>query len=344
MTIRFLLRRFSFKSTNVRSFFFLLVLFTPRICSAQTISEETKYIFGLKRTDVAPDGLLSSRAAVLFSVEYSEKELSDIQKGFQQIGIDAVVYVESERVLAGMDLKNAYTGNFIRRDIHFLIFMSKENQEFQFFFLPMGSRNNWTRAGQSAWFLHSNTLPQILTTVYRSIVSTQKRQSFLINDYPEQGVPLKFIADNRNETMVPNLRSFKIAVPKMGDASVELNQFLKEKFPMNYEMTDDTVSEKDLIQKGYRYVLRYVHAGGALAKEMMGYDMSKSESALVTVTYNNGKLQLKTIPSQTLVYKFYLKDLEDRGLYFGTKWDADLTWQDALKNHLDAYRAAGRLN
>ena len=72
--------------------------------------------------------------------------------------------------------------------------------------------------------------------------------------------------------------------------------------------------------------------------------MSKSESALATVNYPNVVLQLKTIPAATSVFKFYIKNIDEDVFYLGRKWDADVTWQEALKNYVDGYRAAGKLN
>lgn len=327
---------------------FLVLLLLPAFFAsvAQTLSEEDKFISRLKNVENAPEGILSSRAALLFSVDYSQTELEDIQKAFQQIGIDAVAYVEIERVLAGTDMKKAYGGQFARRNIKFLIFIRKEKSEYQFSFVRFNPKSVWTKNGQSSWFLHSANLQALLTEVFRTLVSTQKRQNFLINDFPEKDIVLNSAADNRNENTAPNIRSAKIAIPKLGDeqANRELEQYLKENFHAKYNIVEDSLSEKDLEQNGYAYVLRFVHARGSLAKEILGYDMSKTESALVTVSYPNGTLQLKTIPSQTLIYKFYFKSLEDGSLYFGTKWDADITWQEALKNHLDGYRVVGKIN
>src|SRR5450432_3675984 len=114
------------------SIFFIFLSF---VCSAQTASEEDKFVSRLKQTDVPPGDLLSARSAVLFSPEYAQKELEEIQARFQQIGIDAVTYIESERALAGHDLLNSFASYFISREIKFLIFMKKGKEEYQFNFV-----------------------------------------------------------------------------------------------------------------------------------------------------------------------------------------------------------------
>jgi hypothetical protein len=338
--------RFQSKFSFVKTSCFLLFALSSGFCFSQPQSEEARFISGLQRLAIAPDGLLSLRAALLFSVDYSQNELESIQKAFQQIGIDAVTYVDSERVLAGTDLQMVFTRQFTRRDIKFLIFIWKENDEYHISFLPFNPKTLWTKSSQPAWFLHSSNLQDLLFMIFHALASTQKRQSFLINDFPEMDANANLFSSNRNETQVPNIKSSKIAVPKMRDESTqkEWEQFLKDNFHVRYEMVEDTISENDLELKGFNYILRFIHARGSLAKEILGYELSKSESALASVTYSNGVLQLKTIPSETLVYKFYFKSLENSELYFGTKWDADITWQDALKNHLDAYRILGKIN
>jgi hypothetical protein len=92
------------------------------------------------------------------------------------------------------------------------------------------------------------------------------------------------------------------------------------------------------------YTLSFIHARGKAGKEILGYDMSKAESALASVTYPNGQLQLKTIPSQTPVYKFYFRHIDSGNVYLGTKWDADITWQDALNNHIRGLKAELKIN
>jgi hypothetical protein len=109
-------------------------------------------------------------------------------------------------------------------------------------------------------------------------------------------------------------------------------------------MTEPGTSERDLRKQGLLYVLCYVHTRGVAAKELLGYDMSKSESALVSVTYPGDQQQLKNIPSNTPIYKFYFKHIDSGNVFFGTKWDADLTWDQALLNQLKGMNAELRLN
>ena len=325
---------------------FIFLFFLSGISYGQPLSEEDRFISKLKPIGAAPEGLLSARSAVLFSADYSQNELEEIQSAFQRIGIDAVSYLESERVLAGRDLMNAYGRNFLSRDIKFLIFIKKDNQEYQFNFIPFNPQSGWANPDQSTWFVHSPELRVLLQIVFRAVAGSQKRQNFLINDFPERGGQPAAMAGRREEDWAPGVKGSKIAVPKIGEseADKELELYLKENFHAKYELVEPDASEKDLLVKEFVYILRFIHTRGSLAKDILGYDMSKSESALATVNYPNGALQLKTIPSANSIYKFYLKNIEDGLFYLGRKWDADITWQAALKNYIDGYRAAGKLN
>ncbi len=326
----------------------LLIVFVYLALSAagQTVSEEDRFISKFKTNDVPLPDLLASRSAVLYSANCSAKNLEELQKGFQQFGVDAISYVESGRAMAGVDLMNAYARYFIKRNVKILIFLRKENSEFKALLVPFNSSTSWVNPEQNAWYVHSMTVGGVLQTIYRGVIATQKRQNLLINDFPEYAGPFGAVsaAGRRDENLAPNIRGLRVAIPRTGNATndTDLENYAKE-LTLKYEMVDYNVEEKDLIQKGFVYVLRFIHSPGAIAKEVLGYDMSKTESALATVSYSNGQMQLKTIPSETIVYKFYIKHLDDGIFYLGTKWDADINFVDALRNHFDGYRAAGRL-
>lgn len=311
----------------------------------QPVSEVARFLATLQLRDIPPDGLTASRSMGLYSSEFMEKDLQDVQKGLMAFGIDPVSYVESERPLAGRDMITLYGRNFIQRDIHFLIFMEKGNAGCTFYIVGFNGTLSWTSPGQTAWRVQGPTIRSAIETIRRAVIGSQKRENFLVNDFPERTSKLNRVHGERNEFMAPNLRANRVAVPKFGEAKADstLAVYLKANFPVKYELVDPLAEDKDLLDKGFVYVLRYLHAPGSLAKAMLGYDMTKSESAFVSESYNNGVVQLKTIPANQLIYKFYIRHLDYTDYYLGLKWDADITWQEALKNHLDGYRAARQI-
>jgi hypothetical protein len=65
---------------------------------------------------------------------------------------------------------------------------------------------------------------------------------------------------------------------------------------------------------------------------------------LATTYFADGLPQIKTIPTTDRVYKFYMKNLEYGNIFLGNKWDADTSWQDALRNYVMALRADAKIN
>jgi hypothetical protein len=335
---------FNFKKHLLDRFLFFALFLISGICSAQDMEEDERFISSLNLIDVAPEGLLASRSVVLFSPEVSQKQLEELQKGFQRVGIDAVLYAESSRVFAGPDMLAKYQAFFSQRDIRFIIFLGKVSDYYSLKFLPF--KNNLSARNQQAWLVKSTGINGLLGNLFRSLTSTQRKQNYLVNDFPERNPALGTLTSRRLDGLAPNVRSHKIAVPKMPDpdSSAALEEFLKVNLKgEHYEIVENDPNESELMNKGFIYILNYIHTRGVTAKEILGYDLSKSESAFVTVSYSNGILQLKTIPADTSVYKFYIKKLEDGIIYLGLKWDADITWQDGLKNHLDSYRITGKI-
>jgi hypothetical protein len=316
----------------------LLLLFLISLCSlAQPATEKDVVMSRLNYTDVMPEGLLSKRSIVLYDESISEKELEETQKAFQQTGIDAAAYIIIDHVLAGPDPLRAFTAYLTNRGVDFLIFFEKE-KDYSLTFVSYNNSRDLVDISAPAWKQTHNSLTEMLRMTYRFAISNQKRQNLLINEYPETDMTLKYFVGRRNETFTSDVVSFKIAVVKWGDekADAELAQILKEHFPVKYELVDSKLEERDLGNRGFRTILRFVHTRGIVAKKILGYDLNQLANSLSTVYFVNGEADIKTIPSNQTVYKFYVKHIEYGNLFLGKGWDADITWQDALKNHLQA--------
>jgi hypothetical protein len=136
------------------------------------------------------------------------------------------------------------------------------------------------------------------------------------------------------------VKSFKVAVPKFGNdrADTALVQMLKQYFPVKYELVDPELDDRELERKGFILVLRFIHTRGRVAKKILDYDLTQMASSIASVMMVDGEPQIKTIPIEVPVYKFYIKHLEYGNIFLGNKWDADQTWQVALANHLQLMR------
>jgi hypothetical protein len=90
--------------------------------------------------------------------------------------------------------------------------------------------------------------------------------------------------------------------------------------------------------------LCYVHTRGEAAKEVLGYDMSKGEKSYASIAYPEGQLQLKILPREEVVYKFYFRHTDNGNVFLGSKWDADTQWLDALRNHVLGFKQEAKIN
>jgi len=322
---------------KIQVFFFFLFFYTETV--AQSSTEKESVLANLNYVDAIPDGLLSKRSIVIYDEAITQDELRETQNAFQQIGIDAVSYVNPDRVLAGPDIMKAFTTYLTSRAIDFLIFFEKD-KEYNLSFVRFNKTRFLVDNKAATWRQSNGSLSDLLTSVFRNVIVTQKKQNLLINELPETDLNLKYFIGRRNETFTSDVVSFKVAVVKWGDekADAELEQILKENFPVKYELVNPELEERDLSSRGFRTILRYVHTRGSVAKEILGYDLTQLATSLSTVYFVNGEADVKAIPASETIYKFYVKHIEYGNIFLGKGWDADITWQDALKNHLQAMR------
>jgi hypothetical protein len=242
--------------------------------------------------------------------------------------------------LAGADPQKAFTDYLVSRNVSFLILFNKEKQSYTLTFVRFNGKTDLVNPTSPAWKQSNSVLNELLQTIYRFALSNQKKQNFLVNEFPETDIPVKYFSGRRTETYTAMVKSFKVAVPKFGNekADAALEQLLRDYFPVKYEVVDPAIDERELQSRGFIMVLRFVHTRGIVAKKILDYDISQIANSIASVMVINGESQLKTIPSEETVYKFYIKHLEYGNIFLGNKWDADTSWQTALANHLQLMR------
>jgi hypothetical protein len=332
--------RYQSKLLSLKTLTVLLFVFVTLSSFSQPALEKDALVSRLAFAETVPEGLLARRAVVLYEGGITQKDLEETQKAFQQTGIDAVAYFVSDYLLAGADPQKAFTDYLVSRNISFLILFDKEKQNYRLTFIRFSGTRDLVNPASLAWRQTNPVLSELLITIYRFALSNQKKQNFLVNDFPETDISIKYFSGRRTETYTAMVKSFKVAVPKFGNekADAALEQLLKDYFPVNYELVDPTIDERELESKGFVMVLRFVHTRGIVAKKILDYDISQTANSIASVMVINGESQLKTIPTEETVYKFYIKHLEYGNIFLGNKWDADTSWQIALANHLQLMR------
>ncbi|NOS91699.1 MAG: hypothetical protein HOP30_07240 [Cyclobacteriaceae bacterium] len=329
----------------MRHFSFLFILFFGYSSFAQSV-EESELMARLNFSTTIPTELLTTRSVVLFQSAIPQKDLDECQSFFQQSGIDAVAYFDIHRMLAGHDVRRTYASYLANRGIKFLILFQKDEKGYRLIFCSFNGKKDLVDINSAAWKQENVSLNELLRTVYRFAVSNLKKQNFLINDLPEMDITINPFTGRINESFSIEVKSFKTAIPKFGNPvdDAELEAYLKANFPLKYELVDADATEESLYAKGFRTILRFVHARGIVAKEILGYDVTQVARSLPSAVFVNNEIQIKTVPSSEVIYKFYFKNIEYGNVFLGNKWDADLTWQDALRNHIQAYKINQKIN
>ena len=326
--------------------FFLLVLFGyhPVIC--QLVIPEKTLIQELNLQGGLPEKLLSSRTAVFHDYTITPKELQEVQLSFQRTGIDAIVYFELDRLFASKDVSKAFDLYLTKREITNLVFLEKDDQGYRLTITPFTGKDNIIEPKQPAWSTSNPLLTEALKTLYQTAANQQKKENLLVNDAAETDAKINFILGKRNEFYATDLKVDPLAIPKTGDEKIdqELEEAFKNNYPLKFKLTEPGLSEAELRKQGQLYVMCFLYTRGEVAKDLLGYDMAKTESAFLSVTYPEGQQQLKNIPSNAPVFKFYFKHIDSGNVFLGTKWDADLTWQQALLNHIRGMKAELRIN
>lgn len=295
---------------------------------------------------VIPLDLLATKTIALYQSDFSMKELQQIQAGFERTGVDAVLYYPADLPMSNRDVQKVFTDYLIKREIKYLAFLKKSDKGYDFVFTEFDKTVSMAKAGQPGWKISGPNLQEISMDIYRTALNSQKRVNMLVSPTPEIGLNLRFIRGQRAEYFGLDLKVDKLAVIKFGNEAWDksLEEIFKAYYPFKYTFFEPGTSEAEIRQKGYLFILHYFHTRGNAAMELLGYDMSKTGSAIASVSYANGQMQLKSNAADESVYKYYFKHLENGNIYLGTKWDADTSWQQALLNQIKGLKAELKIN
>ncbi len=294
----------------------------------------------------APANLLSTRSVALYDYRLTPQEINDFQRGFQRIGIDAVAYFPIDVVFSGKDGMLGYMGYLNERQISFLLFLQKGPEGYRFTAATYNQKPTLIDTATAAWQVGNARLNDLLTTVLQDSWRSQKKSNYLVNEFPETDIKVDAVRGRRQEFYAIDLRIDNLAVPKFGKEAMDkaLEDFFVANYPLRYKIVDAGSDEQELRRKGFSYVLCYVHTRGEAAKQVLDYDLSKGEKSYASIAYPEGQLQLKVLPKDEIVYKFYFRHIDNGNIYLGTKWDADINWLDALRNHVLGFKQEAKIN
>lgn len=368
------------KKIAYRLLFSLMLTLPVFMASAQ--DEEEVNAAGFRFLDYGndmPEGLFSGKTAVLVTTLPKEgTSLRSDWKGmakeahptFKEAGIDAVGYYYMEDVMAGKESTRAYSEQFKKREIKYLLLLNEVmldikgrlKKRYAVVITPFNEEADLMNNGQKAWKAQGNSLSRVLKKVEKEARrSSDKKENLLIIDVPEFFEPFNIIQGKRYEAYPVNLKVDKLAVPKLEEHNIpqdrpggmlnnqlakqleEENQEIKKQnkvlnrifleYPYEYTIVDPDQTEEQLKNQRYQFVIYRLHSTGRNIRKMLGYEEDDAED-YVTVKNKNGQIIMRTIPANAPVYKYYAKQLFTGDIYVGSKWDADEEWNEALENFL----------
>jgi hypothetical protein len=325
--------------------FLSILLFGFFSAAAQLPLNEQQFISRLKPGETLPEKLLSTRSVVFYPFTMTVKEMESVQKSFQRTGIDAVAWFEGDLVYAGRDPLVSLAEHLNKREISHMVIFQKDASGYRVFITSYNKKANLVEQDQSAWNAENKLLDQLLLQIYRTAANSLKNENLLVNDVPETGFTINAIDGNRNEFYAIDLKVDALAVPKFGNEAMdkELEEIMKT-YPYKYTLTEAGLSEAELRKAGFLFVLRFVHARNKTIRSVLGYEVARAQSAIVSMTFASETPSLKNIHANEDVFKFYFKHIESKNVFLGRKWDADQSWQQALWNQLRGYKAEFNLN
>lgn len=295
---------------------------------------------------------------------------------FMSTGIDAVAYYFMNDVISGIEAGREFAAEMKERGIKNLIILSdvwvkikgKEAERFVILVTSFNGETTLMSNGQPAWKTQNKKLEKALDKLKKE-TSRQRlvKKNLLISDYPELFRDIDIIKGRRSETYSNSLKVDKIAFAGFEIADIpenrprglinnniakeaakangiargnnnKLNEILQQQYPFEYDATPSHPDEQALLNLGFSYVVYHLHTYGLSIKYLLDYQIEEGVSDFITVKQQKGKTILRNIPTESPVYKFYLKHLRTNDVYVGSRWDADETWTEALKNFISNIR------
>ena len=309
-----------------------------------------------------PANLLSSRTAIILrsSDEYSRAQWRTVSQEFHeyflQMGIDPTFYVHEQDMYANPVIRQSYMRLFDVRDLGNLVILERNAGRY-----VMSITSNFDQQGffrnTKAWRETDSTTDALLfklgLIVKQSDMSTS---NFLILTAPEFIEDINFFKGSRLPNYAGILRRQKLGVarfdslridPKLSDEKRRVlqdynrqvatyNKQLEEIFS-NYPFEWEMFSFKDndyALASGIQHVFQLVQTTGSGAKDFLNYPDHTKETHIISVTPSPlpGDVRLKRLPVETVVFKPYVYQVRADDVYVGREWDADITWQDAVRN------------
>lgn len=285
----------------------------------------------------------------------------------KRLSIDAVLYFYVDDVLAGYDVQRSISQQLVNRDIKNILMLSKDKvngrDQYLGVLTPFNSNPDFISNNQLAWKTQTSDLEILFRNLARAIDQADLiNENLLIIDKPEYYRGTDIIRGRRYEVFNTDLRIDRIAIPKFTDlplpeneaalSSADMVNLIKSEndnnlrnnaqiesmmgnYPYKFEIVPYEYDEKLLSSKGFQFVLMRINSSGRNVRQLLGYEISDEVNELITIKKDTaGNVNIKSIPIDGMVYKYYVKHLNSGDIYLGEQWDGDDNWRDAFSNHI----------
>jgi hypothetical protein len=349
-----------------------LVILVLSIATSVLAQPESRDILDqtyLEYVDRLPKNLISEKSIGVLIADNrasGQKMATEVHPTFAKAGVDVVAYYHVDDLFGGTILSKPLSAEMVKREVLQLVFIIKKAIGYKVVITPFSKDERFVKHGKKAWRMESNQLSEITDQIYRMCASLDRR-NFLISDKPEYGRFNYRVKGQRYEAYKPDLKTQKLAVPmympivlpgtiegKVGlektrsivnQYNLELigrNEAIKSAFkdyPYPHVFIEEPLTHKQLKDKGFNYVLQRIHATSNTVRDLLKYEQKPGVTDYISVRMKEGKGDIVRLKGDVPAYKYYIKSIAANSYYLGAKWDADLTDEGALNNHVQLLTA-----
>lgn len=333
---------------------FVFVVLVPAASAQQEVPVELQAARQLKEI---PESTGIARLAVIISTPQKSGWRETARKIHNQLKgmrLDIVMYLHYMDFSASPGIRNRYIDLLKSRRVENIFLIRVDEKRAKILLAPRGEQMLIDLTAE-AWY--SDT-PDINDGLYELALTIKRMgyetKNFLIPDAPEVFEDIPLIRATEFPSYPTQLKRLPVgvtrfptlpidsvsltndqirAIARYNSSQEEKNKKLEKYFssyPYDFEMVEP-MTDEEAYKAGFQFILKHLHTSGKTIKKLLNYDSPSIETDYITVIpLPDGKRTMKTIPVESQVYKWYLKQTIANDAYLGRYWDADQDWQKAL--------------
>lgn len=288
-----------------------------------------------------PETIVTDRSLVILNLPLEQsgeflvrgdwkERASQLQQMLRTINVDAIGYLHIDDWQANQTVQLSYKLFFATRNVQNVVFLEQNGSLFH-----LSVRNAQSMA--ELWKTEAGSIRQAMIRLGNAIKQKNfESENFLPIESAEVFTDIPFSRNTALSNFPDRIRRFTLGVAKFEDEAQnrQLEEVLNA-YPFKYELFE-YIDDEDAFRKGYQYVLLNLTTSGKTIQELLNLSNPEiNETAFISSTRgDSSSVNLKTIPADAKVTKFYIKQTVNKEISVGRNWDADITWQQALTNFI----------